>query len=54
MVSTFFAIRKMCKLPVESMRDGGALWFSDLTIADPFYVLPTLSLLGILAVVYVR
>jgi hypothetical protein len=36
------------------MRDGGALWFSDLTIADPFYVLPTLSLLGILAVVYVR
>lgn len=53
MISSFFAIRKMCKLPVESMKDGGALWFTDLTIPDPFFILPTLSVLGILAVVYV-
>lgn len=54
MISTFLGIRKMCKLPVESMKEGGTLWFSDLTIADPFYILPTLSVLGILAVVYVK
>jgi YidC/Oxa1 family membrane protein insertase len=27
---------------LESFRTGGLLWFQDLTVADPFYVLPVL------------
>ena len=32
----------MANLPVESMKTGGLLWFPDLTIADPFFLLPIL------------
>ncbi|XP_040886871.1 mitochondrial inner membrane protein OXA1L [Toxotes jaculatrix] len=39
-VSFFIALRKMAYLPVPSMQTGGALWFLDLTAADPFYILP--------------
>ncbi|XP_026183631.1 mitochondrial inner membrane protein OXA1L isoform X2 [Mastacembelus armatus] len=39
-ISFFIALRKMAYLPVPSMQTGGALWFPDLTAADPFYVLP--------------
>lgn len=51
-ISAFIGIRKMCNLPVESMTTGGMLWFENLAIADPTYVLPTLSVLSILAIVY--
>ena len=53
MIFTFIGIRGMCKLPVESMKEGGILWFTDLTAVDPFYILPVLSVAGIMAVVYV-
>ncbi|XP_070710398.1 mitochondrial inner membrane protein OXA1L [Pempheris klunzingeri] len=39
-ISFFVALRKMAYLPVPSMQTGGLLWFSDLTAADPFYILP--------------
>ncbi|XP_061816200.2 mitochondrial inner membrane protein OXA1L [Nerophis lumbriciformis] len=39
-ISFFIALRKMSYLPVPSMQNGGALWFMDLTAADPFYILP--------------
>ena len=52
-ISTFLAIKRMCNLPVESMTTGGAFWFHDLTIADPTYILPTLSAVSILLIVYV-
>ncbi|XP_061524594.1 mitochondrial inner membrane protein OXA1L isoform X1 [Phycodurus eques] len=39
-ISFFMALRKMAYLPVPSMQAGGALWFPDLTVADPFYILP--------------
>ncbi|KAJ3584966.1 hypothetical protein NHX12_013689 [Muraenolepis orangiensis] len=39
-ISFFIALRKMSYLPVPSMQTGGALWFPDLTMADPFYLLP--------------
>jgi len=42
-LSVFIGIRQMANLPVESMTTGGALWFSDLTISDPFYALPVLT-----------
>ncbi len=36
---------------VPSMMDGGALWFTDLTVADPTYALPVLCSLSFLATV---
>uniref|UniRef100_A0A3Q3B9V0 OXA1L mitochondrial inner membrane protein n=1 Tax=Kryptolebias marmoratus TaxID=37003 RepID=A0A3Q3B9V0_KRYMA len=39
-ISFFIALRKMAYLPVPSLQTGGVLWFTDLTAADPFYVLP--------------
>lgn len=30
----------MAALQVPSLTVGGALWFTDLTIADPYYLLP--------------
>uniref|UniRef100_A0A3Q3G2U3 OXA1L mitochondrial inner membrane protein n=1 Tax=Labrus bergylta TaxID=56723 RepID=A0A3Q3G2U3_9LABR len=39
-ISFFIALRKMAYLPVPSLQTGGMLWFSDLTAADPFYILP--------------
>ncbi len=53
-ISAFMGIRAMCKLPVESMSEGGILWFQNLTIADPTYILPTISVLSIVAVVAVN
>ncbi|KAK7909632.1 hypothetical protein WMY93_014316 [Mugilogobius chulae] len=39
-ISFFIALRKMAYLPVPSLQTGGTLWFTDLTMADPFYILP--------------
>lgn len=39
----FIAIRQMANLPVESMKTGGLAWFPDLTISDPYYVLPLMT-----------
>ncbi|KAM7377228.1 hypothetical protein PAMA_013827 [Pampus argenteus] len=39
-ISFFIALRKMAYLPVPSLQSGGMLWFTDLTAADPFYILP--------------
>jgi hypothetical protein len=36
---------------VPSMMDGGALWFPNLTVADPTYALPVLTSLTFLATV---
>lgn len=38
----FITLRRMAA-NVESFQQGGALWFLDLTIPDPTYVLPVLS-----------
>ena len=42
-LSFFIAIRRMAAVPVESMKTGGALWFTDLTVPDPYYILPVLA-----------
>jgi len=41
--SMFFGLRGMTNVPVESMKSGGILWFTDLTLADPTCVLPVLT-----------
>ena len=40
--SMFFALRGMTSCPVESMKDQGMGWFSDLTVCDPLSILPVL------------
>ncbi|BFZ25002.1 hypothetical protein BsWGS_28041 [Bradybaena similaris] len=44
-LSVFMGLRQMANLPVESMKTGGMLWFPDLTIGEPFYGLPMLTVL---------
>jgi YidC/Oxa1 family membrane protein insertase len=41
-ISFFFAIRNMAE-KVPSFKEGGALWFTDLTTADPYFILPIMS-----------
>ena len=53
-ISSFLAIRNMAKLPVESLTVGGLSWFTDLTVSDPYYILPVLASASILAIVHVR
>merc|ERR1712107_682391 len=35
--------RGMANCPVDSMKGGGLSWFSDLTVAYPYYILPLLT-----------
>ncbi|KAG5310842.1 OXA1L protein, partial [Acromyrmex insinuator] len=42
-ISFFFALRKMANLPVESLKDGGFLWLKDLTVYDPYYIMPIIT-----------
>ena len=41
-ISMSFALRGMTRCPVESMKDQGIGWFSDLTVCDPLSILPVL------------
>lgn len=40
---TFRLLRRMAELPVPGLEDGGFLWLKDLTISDPYYLLPALT-----------
>ncbi|XP_055842083.1 mitochondrial inner membrane protein OXA1L [Episyrphus balteatus] len=42
-ISFFMGLRAMANTPVESLRDGGLWWFTDLTIADPYFLLPAIT-----------
>lgn len=39
----FRLCRGMAGLPVPSLETGGALWFQDLSVADPFFILPVIT-----------
>lgn len=50
-ISFFIALREMANLPVPSLKTGGLLWFQDLTLSDPTYILPvvvTATMWGVL------
>lgn len=47
-MSTFFAIRNLCSYPIYSMKTDGILWFTDLTIPDPYFVLPALTVASLI------
>ena len=53
-VSFFFGIRGMAYLPVESFKTGGYLWFQDLTLYDPYFVLPFICSFSMLASIEVN
>lgn len=40
---TFRLLRNMCHLSIPGLDEGGVLWFTDLTIPDPLYILPLAS-----------
>lgn len=40
----FRLFRAMAALPVPSLETGGLAWFTDLTIHDPYYILPMASI----------
>lgn len=46
----FFAVRNMAAR-VESFKDGGFLWFTDLSTPDSTYILPAVTCLGVLLTV---
>ncbi|KAG0254596.1 Mitochondrial inner membrane protein oxa1l [Mortierella polycephala] len=50
MISFYLALRDMANLPVPQFKEGGIGWFTDLTVADPTFVLPVVSSLGFLAI----
>lgn len=37
------ALRKMANTPVESMKVGGFWWLQDLTVHDPYYIMPLVT-----------
>lgn len=42
-VSTFMVLRKMTIYPIESLKEGGIYWFTDLTVPDPYFILPVVT-----------
>ncbi|KAJ1567357.1 Mitochondrial inner membrane protein oxa1l, partial [Cladochytrium tenue] len=42
-MSFFLGLRAMAELPVPGFETGGVLWFKDLTVADPTYMLPAIA-----------
>jgi membrane protein insertase Oxa1/YidC/SpoIIIJ len=43
----FVLLRAMAKLPVPGLETGGALWFQDLTLPDPYLILPAATALAL-------
>jgi membrane protein insertase Oxa1/YidC/SpoIIIJ len=39
----FFGLRKMPEIFPEEMKNGGILWFSDLSVHDPYYIMPVMA-----------
>lgn len=42
-ISFFMGLRGMANTPVESMREGGLFWFTDLTLPDQYFLLPIIT-----------
>ncbi|KAI0005792.1 60Kd inner membrane protein-domain-containing protein [Xylariaceae sp. FL0662B] len=42
-LGVFRIFRAMAAIPVPSLETGGLAWFTDLTVPDPYYILPTVS-----------
>lgn len=53
-MSFFMGLRGMANVPVESMKEQGLFWFTDLTLPDQFYLLPIITSLTLLATIEVN
>ena len=42
-MSMFIGLRGMAYMPVESLETGGFLWITDLTMSDPYCILPMVT-----------
>lgn len=42
-IGMFRVLSGMAALPVPSLETGGLLWFTDLTVADPYFILPIMT-----------
>lgn len=42
-LSFFLALRGMANAPVESLKHGGFWWLQDLTVHDPYYIMPVVT-----------
>ena len=42
-LSFFVGLRGMANCPVESLSTGGILWFENLAMTDPYYLLPFIT-----------
>ena len=42
-LSFFHGLKGMANAPVEDLKTGGILWFPDLVVPDPFYILPVVA-----------
>jgi YidC/Oxa1 family membrane protein insertase len=42
-IGMFRLIRGMASVPVPGLETGGLAWFTDLTVSDPLYILPCIS-----------
>ncbi|RKP35319.1 60Kd inner membrane protein-domain-containing protein [Dimargaris cristalligena] len=49
-IGFFLALRSMAELPVPQLLNGGFSWITDLTVADPYYILPVISAVSTLTV----
>jgi YidC/Oxa1 family membrane protein insertase len=47
-IAAFMSIKEICDSKLLSFQNGGALWFQDLTVPDPYYLLPIISACGLL------
>ncbi|KAL4457833.1 hypothetical protein ABPG75_012698 [Micractinium tetrahymenae] len=50
-IGFFTGLRAMAAAKIPSLTEGGALWFSDLTAADPYFLLPAFAGLSFLATI---
>jgi len=48
----FFALRGMTNSSVQSLSTGGLYWFQDLSVVDPFYLLPVITATSIYIQLY--
>ncbi|KAJ2744493.1 hypothetical protein GGI20_002931 [Coemansia sp. BCRC 34301] len=54
MIYMFLGLKDMATLPFTGMSTGGLWWFTDLAAADPTYILPVISGLGMVGMMEVQ
>lgn len=43
-LSMFWGLEKLATTPLPQLKEGGFGWVTDLTMSDPYYILPTTSM----------